>query len=256
MKRFISILLAFILILSCAACGKKIEEKIGYTSEASEEVYKNEYKDSNGDVSSTLEYHYPVLKGLSEDVSNAINDTFKEKIADKEHGLEINVDNVTAYIKNLNLEGPQVTIVEFEEYYVDDYVASFIMKERTGTNPDEVEPIYEGISFSLSTGEQLSVSRLALPEKDEETNSLIEERIISEANLSYSSNTTAISEETEENIRTFYDGDNFVTNGYNLAFVYNYSDISNGEKSGIYICDVDVSDMGEYIICPADYGQS
>ncbi len=256
MKKFFSAFLALILILSLSACGKKIEERIGYTSEAKEEIYKNEYKDSNGNVSSKLEYHYPVIEGLSDDVSSAINKTFEDKIKLKDQELKKNADNVTEYLENFNIEGPQITIVEFEEYYVDEYVASFIIKERTATNPEDVDPIYEGISFSLSNGAQLSVSSLTLPGKEAEAGTIIREKIVTEANLSYSPNGAILDEEKEELLKSLYDEKNFVTDGYSLVFVYNYSALSNGSKAGIYLCEVDTSDMSEYIIYPADYGQS
>lgn len=256
MKKFFSVMLALILILSCSACGKKIEERIGYTSEAKEEVYKNEYKDSNGNVSSKLEYHYPVISGLSDDVSNTINKAFQDRIKQKDEELKKNADNVTEYLENFDIEGPQITIVEFEEYYVDEYVASFIIKERTATNPEDVAPTYKGISFSLSNGAQLSVSNLTLPGKEAETDTIIRERIVTEANTSYSPNGSALDEEKEELLKALYDEKNFVTDGYTLVFVYNYSTLSRGSKTGLYLCEVDVSDMGGYITCPVDYGQN
>ncbi len=256
MKKIISIFAVILLLLSCAACGNKIEEKTGYTSVAKEEVYKNKYEDSNGDVSSTLEYHYPVLEGLSEDVSASINCFFKDRIAKKEEELKKNADNVTEYLNNFDIKGPQVTIIEYEEYYVDDYVASFIMKQRTATNPDEVEPTYEGISFSLTTGERLSVSKLTLPGKEEDTTSIIKARIITEANNSYSSNGTAISDEKKELINSDYDEDNFVTDGYSLTFIYDYFTLSEGSKTGMYECYVNIDDMGGYMTLPAEYGKT
>lgn len=255
MKRLISLILCLAVLAGLAACNKiSADEK---APEYSEEVYTHEFTDSQGNVAAKLEYHYPLFeKNADEAVASEIKSYFEKDIAIISADLEKNTDNISDYIKRFNLKGPELTIVTFEEYFVDSTVASFIFTTKKATDIDDAEGTQEGVSFTMVDGSRLSIEMLSLVTSYDTLEKKVKQAIIDQANLTYSPNAVMLDDAKIELFNSCYDSDNFITDGINIIFLYSNSTLSQGSRSGTYRCEIDMSSIDKYVQVPYMYEET
>ena len=265
MKKLFAVIICAALALSLVSCSKgspsqqsdSKKKKPANLPAFSEEVYEKDFADSSGKTAARLEFRYPAAKkNVDEAVAEKISAFFSEKIADAEKRIEKNADNISDYLTRLELEGPEVTLIECSTYSISEQTASFLLTTRVATNPEEVEPSYEGITFSLADGCRLSIPALAKINSPEVYTDTVKEAIVEQANYTYSSNGVMLSDEKIEIFNNLYKDNSFVSDGDNVVFVYSYAELSGGTRTGAYYCEVDMTALEDIIISPDGYGLS
>ncbi|MCQ2480514.1 MAG: hypothetical protein MJ121_00190 [Clostridia bacterium] len=250
MKKCLSVFTALTLILLIfASCGKTI--KTAYiVPKYTDETYTEFFKDSDGNITSKLEFHYPVFdENLQKDARDTITFIFEQKKKDLIKSMTANADNVRDYMTRFDIDGTEYTIFKFEVAFIDKYAVSIETSQVTDTDPEQVEPATSAFTISCITGKKLSISDLA---KDSENGyeDVVKKAIIATANTTYSPNGTLLGADKIQDFNKCYNEENFLYTGSGINFVYSLEELSGGSRVGTYYCYVPFDAIEDVIYTP------
>ncbi|MCR5523213.1 MAG: hypothetical protein K6F64_06205 [Clostridia bacterium] len=266
MKKLPAFLAVLLMLLSLASCKPSDSGKDSpaetETSVTEEETpakqyytfkdvrYKEEFTDSKGTVRYIIDFTYPSVGGkISEKSAANINEFFENMKNRLARDIRMNIENYADYMDRFDL-GPETCLMTYEVYSQTPQLLSVIISKNTAVDKENTEPLREGITFSVGSGERLSVSNLAV-ESDDETEEAVKEAIIESANSTYSPNGVALSDGKIDIFNRNFDGDNFVSDGNSITFLYDLNVLSEGSRQGTYYCEVNCSDLEGVMTNPA-----
>lgn len=249
MRKSLSLFITLTLImLLFASCGKTV--KTAYiVPKYTDETYTEFFKDSDGNITSKLEFHYPVFdENLQKDANDTINFIFDQKKKDLIKSMTANADNVRDYMNRFEIDGTEYTVFKFEVTFIDKYALSIETSQVTDTDPEQVEPAVDAFTISCITGKKLTISDLA---KDSESNyeDVVKKAIIATANTTYSPN-GALGEDKIEDFNRAYNEEKFLYTGSGINFVYALEELSGGSRVGTYYCYVPFDAVEDVLYTP------
>lgn len=257
MKRFISLALIMCLMFSLCSCRIKANKDIiiGVPTpplEYKDAEYKEDFKDSSGNVIAAIDFNYPEFSSKEiPDVANKINDylvTVRNETIEK---IKLNLDNTADYKRRFNITDPTVTEITFEIVENDLYYVSFWLNEKTGTTRDDIDGFTTGYTFSTLDGDRLGLS--SLQKQGAEYNiDFIKALIIKEANSTYA-NGASLEEDKKQIMNEYFNPLGFCCTSYGLTFYYSYSAISGDSVKGIYECSISYDLVYQMLMTPEQY---
>ncbi len=255
MKKFISLMLAALILLALCSCGKIDKSDAGNGQSKVTGIHsREEFKDSKGKVVSVLETDLPELDVTkSKGGAAAVNTYFEQYKAEITNDMEKNADSVSEYLERFGFKGPRTTVITYEIYYETDSLLSLIIKKSTGSDPETDEPDPQLLTFSLVTGSRLSIKDFLIDKNDENYREEMLEGVLRTADRTYSPNNVLLTEEKKDLIRKAFLEDEFVAGEDSYTFAFSLPYLSEGSRDGYYYCDVPADELAEHYISPVEY---
>lgn len=259
MKRFISLMLAFMLLFSLAACSS--DEIQPETTETEKEVettlplpvfdsYKEskEFKDENGRVVYTVAANIPrIIKNTDEAFAEYVNNYFLGIFNDACEFAEKNISNAAAFMDSNSSSSPWSKRIDFEVKFSDGSYVSFIINEYFSMLGEEVEPSVKSVTFDISNGEPLTLLDLAHEDYSiADVEKLVEEKFILPKIVFYFFNGSKPNEEQYQLVHDAFNAENFYLTDDGISF-YISEYIINPQRSGTFICDFSWEDVEPFL---------
>ncbi len=162
MKRIISLLAVFAIILSFAACKSEtdaVESTTILPPVISESYFSEEFKDSSGKTVIIVEVTLPQITEYAyKNIKDYLNDDAMKLFENACDFAESNVENASNFMKNQNSDKPWKKKIVFETSYLGTDYACFIIKDYLSYYNSEVIPSWDSLCYNVVTGARCSLA--------------------------------------------------------------------------------------------------
>ena len=252
MKKFISFLLAVVLLFSLGACSKiektnpaEKPKKLQITPHSITE----EFTASNGEKVSRIDVTYPVIENKSDAQGcSLINENLLKLAESYVEEARVNAENVAKEREAHGFTQQRKTMVKIEYYSSTEDTVSFTSSIKLGYDLSKSKSVTTAYTYSLNSGYQIFIPNLYKnPEKSEE---LLKEIILKEANYSYSPNHFALSDWQVELLSDLFLTSGFLIDEEGFIFLYSLETMSKGARDGYYYCKIPYNGLKEILNMP------
>ena len=259
MKKFIALLLSLLLAFSLFGCGKKENDggknSKGSVSAVTSRKYEAVFASSGGEEAAKLDANIPAIdEETYGEAAATFNRYFDDYLSAVSSDLNLNADNIIKTLKNIGAGAPRITQITYEVYFESDSLVSVLISTKIGSHPEDATPEKKPMTFSLITGERMSLADFRIDETDANYIDEMLEGVLKQADKTYSPNGVLLSNEKKEILSGFYEPDEFLISEYGeYVFIFPLDYVSEGSRTGDYYCNVPTEYVEEYFINPLDY---
>lgn len=261
MKKFLCLLLIFVLLFSFAACKAKDKDSEFTTTTTvappviKEQSHHKDFTDENGRIVYVVDVVLPeISEYANEAVKDYLNKVSLEIFDDACEKAVNNVENAALSMDSLDTEKPWTNKITFETTYSDGRFTCFLIKDALSFSGGVGEPAYITKCFDLKQGAPCSALTFANADYSmEDYQVMVVDELIkpmAESNF-YPNNPSVI---TQENLDAFSESfalENFYLTESGMAFYFDKSVIDPYLK-GTYVCEFEWAQISTVFMSPAD----
>lgn len=263
MKRFISLLLAVILLFSAAACSKNDEPAPDNGESTTEYVptppiiendsRHHEYKAADGTVSYVLDVTIPKITGnMTDDIVQLLGYYFDDIYNEAVRSATENVENARKFMLDMNdSKTPWQRTISFETTYCTEDFVSFKFTDHFSMLGGQTTPKVYAKLYNVKTGALVTLSDLNFDGDDETMMELLMPAIIERADKEFYADGRGLSDEQKQSISDEFKTYDFCISGSNSITFFINKTMLDQSYSGTYCCEFALSELN-YIFSPLE----